>query len=141
MVLRPDDFTDSAKEALQISQELVQRYKHTQWDSEHILMALLEQPDGVPIQILREMNIDIGGLNQRLTALLDQAPKVTHDQNQIFQTPRVKLLLERANDERERLKDDYISTEHLLIALTQDDQGDVARLRASTQLVMPTGNL
>ena len=52
MVLRPDDFTDSAKEAVQISQELVQRYKHTQWDSEHILMALLEQQEGVPLQIL-----------------------------------------------------------------------------------------
>lgn len=128
MVLRPDNFTDSAKEALQISQELVLRYKHTEWGTEHILMALLEQQEGVPLQILQEMNVDIGGLSQRLRALLDQAPKVAFEQNQIFQTPRVKLLLETADAERERLKDDYISTEHLLIALTQDDQGDVARI-------------
>ncbi|MCI0823052.1 MAG: AAA family ATPase [Chloroflexi bacterium] len=128
MVFRPDKYTDSAKEAVQISQELVQRYRHTQWDSEHILMALLEQQQGVPLQILREMNVDIGSLTQRLRAMLDKVPKVTYQQNQIFQTPRVKLLLERANAERERMKDDYISTEHLLVALTQEDQGDVAQV-------------
>ena len=128
MVFRPDKYTDSAKEAVQISQELVQRYRHTQWDSEHILMALLEQQQGVPLQILREMNVDIGSLTQRLRAMLDKVPKVTYEQNQIFQTPRVKLLLERANAERERMKDDYISTEHLLVALTQEDQGDVAQV-------------
>ena len=53
MVLRPDQFTDQAQEVLAKSQEIVRRYRHSQWDSEHVLMALLEQQEGVPAEVLR----------------------------------------------------------------------------------------
>ena len=53
MVLRPDQFTEQAQQVLQNSQELVRQYRHSQWDVEHILMALLEEDEGVPAEILR----------------------------------------------------------------------------------------
>ena len=55
MVLKPDDFTEQAQEIIGKSQEIVRRYQHSQWDVEHILMALLEQEEGVPAEILRQV--------------------------------------------------------------------------------------
>ena len=130
MVLRPDEFTDAARQVLHESQQIVQRYLHSQWDAEHVLMALLEQQQGAPADVLAEIGADIPELRQRLHALLEQAPKSSQPSNQIYQTPRVGRLLYSAKAEAERLQDDYISAEHLLIALTQDAQDAAARLLA-----------
>ena len=130
MVLRPDEFTDAARQVLHESQQIVQRYLHSQWDAEHVLMALLEQQQGVPADVLAEIGADIPELRQRLHAILEQAPKSSQPSNQIYQTPRVGRLLHSAKAEAERLQDDYISAEHLLIALTQDAQDAAARLLA-----------
>ena len=118
MVLRPDEFTDAARQVLHDSQQIVQRYRHAQWDAEHVLMALLEQQQGVPVDVLAEIGADIPQLRQRLHALLEQAPKTSQPSNQIYQTPRIGQLLYSAKAESERLQDDYISAEHLLVALT-----------------------
>ena len=59
MVLRPDEFTDAARQVLHESQQIVQRYLHSQWDAEHVLMALLEQQQGVPADVLAEIGADI----------------------------------------------------------------------------------
>ena len=128
MVLRPDEFTDAARQVLHDSQQIVQRYRHAQWDAEHVLMALLEQQQGVPADILAEIGADVPQLRQRLHALLEQSPKTSQPSNQIYQTPRVSRLLYSAKAESERLQDDYISAEHLLVALTQDAQDPAARL-------------
>ena len=130
MVLRPDEFTDAARQVLHESQQIVQRYRHTQWDAEHVLMALLEQQQGVPADVLAALDADLPQLRQRLHALLEQTPKTDRPSNQIYQTPRIGRLLYSAKAESERLQDDYISAEHLLIALTQDTQDAAARLLA-----------
>ena len=57
MVLKPDDFTEQAQEILGQSQQVVRRYKHSQWDVEHVFMALLEQPNGVAGRILRKCHV------------------------------------------------------------------------------------
>ncbi|MCH7802029.1 MAG: ATP-dependent Clp protease ATP-binding subunit, partial [Chloroflexi bacterium] len=134
MVLRPENFTEQAQQALGTSQEIVRRYRHTQWDSEHILMALLEQDKGVPIDILTEMGVSVDAIKARLNEILNQAPKVAVQANQIFVTPRVEALLSRAKAEADRLGDDFISTEHLLIGLTQDGQGGVAQVFKEHQI-------
>ena len=128
MVLRPDEFTEQAQEILGKSQEIVRRYKHSQWDSEHILMALIEQQQGVPVEILRHLGVSIDGIHDRLHQILDAAPKVEYESPQIYVTPRAAQMLERAKQEADRLKDDFISTEHLLVALTQEEQGDVPKV-------------
>ena len=128
MVLRPDEFTEQAQEVLAASQEIMRRYRHSQWDSEHVLMALLEQEKGVPVEILLELGVSVEAMRERLHQLLEQAPKVSNESPQVFATPRVQRLGERAKAEAERLNDEYISTEHLLVALVQEDQGDVAQV-------------
>jgi len=128
MVLRSDDFTDSAKEILQISQEVVQRYTHTQWDVEHVFLALLEQKESVPVVLLRESGVDVEAIYSLLDKILRSGAKASSHHNQIFQTPRVKALIDRAQIEKERLKDEYISGEHLLIALTQENRGPVSQI-------------
>ena len=130
MVLRPDEFTDAARQVLHDSQQIVQRYRHTQWDAEHVLMALLEQEQGVPADVLREVGADVPQLRHRLHSLLEQTPKSNQPANQIYQTPRIGRLLYSAKSESERLQDNYISAEHLLIAFTQDEQDSVTRLLA-----------
>ena len=132
MVLRPDEFTEAARQVLHDSQQIVLRYRHVQWDTEHVLMSLIEQEQGVPADVLAEIGADVTQLKQRLDALLDQSPKATAQGGtpQIHQTPRVSRLLYSAKEESQRLQDDFISSEHLLVAITQDQQDSAARLLA-----------
>ena len=132
MVLRSDEFTEAARQVLHDSQQIVLRYQHVQWDTEHVLMALLEQQQGVPSDVLAEIGADASQLRQRLDALLEQSPKANPRGGtpQIHQTPRVSRLLYSAKEESQRLQDDFISSEHLLVAITQDTQDPAARLLA-----------
>ena len=59
MVLTPDDFTKQAQEVITASQDVMRRYRHSQWDSEHILMALIEQEQGIPAEVFRELGIPL----------------------------------------------------------------------------------
>ena len=128
MVLKPDDFTEHAQEILGTSQEIVRRYKHSQWDVEHILMALLEQEEGVTAEILDKLGASRTAMRARLDGLLEQGPKVAYESSQIYVAPRAASLLDRAKEEAKRLNDDFIGTEHLLIAVVQEDQGDTPRV-------------
>ena len=128
MVLRPENFTEQARAAIGASQEILRQLQHSQWDSEHILMALLDQDKGVAIDIMTEMGVYVDAIKTRLTAILGKAPKVASQTNQIFVTPRVEALLNRSKVEADRLGDDFIGTEHLFIALTQEEQGGVAEV-------------
>ena len=128
MVLRPENFTEQAREAIGASQEILRQLQHSQWDSEHILMALLDQDKGVAIDIMTEMGVYVDAIKTRLTAILGKAPKVASQTNQIFVTPRVEALLNRSKVEADRLGDDFIGTEHLFIALTQEERGGVAEV-------------
>jgi ATP-dependent Clp protease ATP-binding subunit ClpC len=128
MVLKPDQFTEQAQEILGTSQEIVRRYRHSQWDSEHILMAILEQEQGLPVDILKEIGVSIVDMRRRLDQILEDAPKVAGESSQIYVAPRASSLLERAKAEADRLSDEFIGNEHLLVALLQEDQGDVRKI-------------
>ena len=128
MVLRPDQFTEKAQEAIVASQELVRTYKHSQWDVEHILLALLQQEGGVPVEILGSLDVPIEAVSEELQRVLEQTPKTAYESSQVYVTPRAAHLLENAKAEADRLKDEFISTEHLLIAATMERQGDSARI-------------
>ena len=79
MVLRPEQYTEQAQKVLQNSQELVGRYNHSQWDVEHILMALLGLDEGLPAQILEELGIPLDQVRASLDRALEESPKVVHD--------------------------------------------------------------
>jgi ATP-dependent Clp protease ATP-binding subunit ClpC len=128
MPLRPENFTESAQEALGDSQQLVRQYRHAQWDLEHVFLALLQQEEGVPVQILKELSIDPTAMRSDLGVALESSPRLDYEPSQIYPTPRAARLLENAKGEAERLKDDYIGTEHLFIAVTQERTGESAQL-------------
>ena len=129
MALTPDEFTDAARQTLVESQQAVKRYNHSQWDAEHLLITLLDQQEGVIADILTEIGADIPRIRDRARQTLDALPTLSGGSAaQIYQTPRLSRLLYAAKAESERLQDDYISAEHLLIALTADPQDPAASL-------------
>ena len=128
MVLRPDQFTEQAQDVLHNSQELVRRYSHSQWDVEHILLALLELEKGLPVEMLVEMEIDVDQVKSELDRALESSPKVADNATQIYATPRASRLLEDAKNEADRLKDDFIGAEHLFIAAVMESQGEAAKI-------------
>jgi len=132
--LRSEKFTEQAQEVLAASQELVRRYHHNQWDVEHILLALLEQEKGITRDILQMLGVDIEVVKQRVGATLDGFPKVTYEATQIYATPRISALLESASREADRLKDEFVSTEHLLIAIAGETRGEAATILAESGL-------
>ncbi len=130
-MMRLDRFTERAQDAAQRAVEVMTRYGHTQVDTEHILLSLLEQPEGVIPQLLEHMNVEVDALQQRLDDLLRASPKAGiygGGVGQVFITPRVKRVLDLANDEANHLKDDYISTEHIFLAIASERNTPVARL-------------
>ncbi|MCE2457509.1 MAG: AAA family ATPase [Dehalococcoidia bacterium] len=128
MVLRPDNFTEQAQEVLRESQEVVRRYRHQQWDAEHILMALLEQKDGIAQELLAELEAPTDAIRANLHSVMDGVPRSVQPATQIFMTPRAEATLSRAKAEADRLGDDFISAEHLLVSLTQEQQGPLAQI-------------
>ncbi|MFQ5353046.1 MAG: Clp protease N-terminal domain-containing protein, partial [Candidatus Binatia bacterium] len=130
-MMRFDRFTERAQEAAQRAAEIIQRYGHNQIDTEHILLALIEQPEGVITQVLEIMGIDPQALTERLDYILRTSPKANifgGGAGQIFITPRVKRIIDQANEEANRLKDEYISTEHIFMAILSEKSTPAVRL-------------
>ena len=129
--MRFDRFTEQAQEAAQRAAEIIQRYGHTQIDTEHILLALIEQPNGVVPQILEIMSIDSSNLQAKLDEVLRSSPKANifgGGAGQIFITPRVKRVMEVANEEATKLNDEFISTEHLFLAILSEKNTPASRI-------------
>jgi ATP-dependent Clp protease ATP-binding subunit ClpC len=135
-MMRFDRFTERAQEAAQRAAEIIQRYGHNQIDTEHMLLALIEQPDGVVPQILEILKVDPQILAERLDYILKTSPKANifggGGAGQIFITPRVKRIIDLANEEASRLKDEYISTEHIFLAILSEKNTPAARLLETT---------
>ncbi len=130
-MMRFDRFTERAQEAAQRAAEIIQRYGHNQIDTEHILLALIEQPQGMVSQILEILKVDASALVERLDYILRTSPKAGiygSGSGQIFITPGVKRIIDQANEEASRLKDEYISTEHIFLAILNEKNTPSARL-------------
>ncbi|MBI4302824.1 MAG: AAA family ATPase [Chloroflexi bacterium] len=127
--MRQERFTEQAQEALAISQELVRQYRHSQWDVEHIMLALLQQEKGLVGQILKELGVDIEGVRQQVMAVLEKSPRLAYEApQQMYATPRVAELFRAAEAEATRLKDEFVGTEHLLIAIIGEEKGESSRI-------------
>ena len=122
MVLGPERFTERAREALSISQNLLRQYRHSQWDMEHILLGLLSQRGGTMEEILQSMGVSKEDLRTKVEAVLATAPKTAFDSNQVYPTPRSSRLMEYAADEASRLQDEFIDVGHLLLAATKVEE-------------------
>jgi len=126
--MRLDRFTERSQEALQAAQQLAQTLQHATVDPEHLLLALLEQPEGLVPTLLRRLEVQPEPLSARLQATLESRPKQVGGGAEPTVSPGLRTVLMAAFDEMNRLKDEYVSTEHLLLALAAQEQGEAARL-------------
>ena len=121
-----DRFTQKAQHAATRSLEILQKYKHTQIDTEHFFLALVEQPEGTVPQILEALGASVDVIARKLEAVLDAAHKSGNAPYsgvptvQVFITPRLNRVMGVANDEANKLQDEYISTEHILLAIASE---------------------
>src|SRR4051794_5307396 len=116
-------FTEKSQEAVRAAQSLAIRLGNQQVDVEHLLSALLEQENGLAPSILLKADINLESVHRRLTAELERLPKVSGPSagpESIYITPRLQRLLADAENEAKQLKDEYISIEHILLAMTGD---------------------
>jgi ATP-dependent Clp protease ATP-binding subunit ClpB len=115
-------FTEKAQEALTAAQRRVVRAGHPQMDVEHVLAALLEDDTGLATAILRKAAVNVDGLRRKVESELDRLPKVSGGGSEegIHVSGRLNRLLARAEDEAKQFKDEYLSVEHLLLAMTED---------------------
>ena len=129
-MMRFDKFSERAQDVAARAAEIIQRYGHTQIDTEHLLLALIEQPEGMVSQILDMLKVDSSELAEFLDNLLRVTPKANifgGHSGQIFMTPRVKMAVDIAKNEASRLGDEYISTEHLFLAILAERNSLLAR--------------
>jgi ATP-dependent Clp protease ATP-binding subunit ClpC len=129
--MKQERFTEQAQEALAASQQIATQFKHSQWDVEHILLALLVQEKGLVGEILTELGASVDAVRGEVEAVLQKTPKVTYETTQIYATPRVAQLIKRADNKAEEFKDEFISTEHLLLAIVEEEKGEAARILKS----------
>src|SRR5260370_39139138 len=111
--------TEKLQEAVRAAQGLAVRYGHQQVDVEHLLAALLEQEGGLSASILTRAGVNVDALKRRIESELERMPKVSGSAagiDQIYVTPRLNKLLTQAEDEAKKLKDEYVSVEHVLLA-------------------------
>jgi ATP-dependent Clp protease ATP-binding subunit ClpB len=117
-------FTEKLQEGLRTAQSLATRRGQQQLDIEHVLLALLEQEGGLAQSILLKAGVKLEDLHRLLTQQLEKLPRVSGPAaaglDQIYISPRLQKLLGRAEDEAKRLKDDYVSVEHVLLAATEE---------------------
>ena len=122
--MRFDKFTIKAQEALQEAQATAEKHEHQQVEPEHLLLSLLRQEEGIIPQVFQKMGVSIPALNSQVEAALGKIPKVHGGgAEQVYISPRLKKVLDASFQEAERLKDAYVSTEHMLLAIVEERGG------------------
>ena len=112
-------YTEKAQEAVLGAQQLADREGHPEITPEHLLLTLLEQRDGIVPEIVRKMNADPAALATAVRAEIQKLPRA-HGGTQVTLSPRLRQVTDAAEQEAERLKDEYVSTEHLLVAIAAE---------------------
>lgn len=132
--MRLDRFTEKAQEAFHEAQTIMGNMHHTQLDVEHIFLALLRQKDGLAVKALQKLGVDSDVVAQRVEYELDKSPKVYGQNiygNQVYITPRTQRLVKRAEEEAQRINDQFTGVEHLLISILNERDGASQRILSS----------
>ncbi len=135
--MRLERFTEKAQNAFHIAQEIMQEHQHSQLDVEHLFLAMLRQRDGLAVRALTRLNVDPQEVARRVERELEKLPKILSPYGtgtQVYITPRTQRLVKRAEEEANRLGDQYVGLDHLLIALTNERDGPSARILQSYQI-------
>ena len=135
--------TQKSQEAVHEAQTMAGRYGHTEVDVEHLLLALLDQPEGLASRLLGYLDANLADLRQRVDSELQKKARVTGPgaaPGQVYVTKRFQHLLDTAEGEARRLKDEYVSVEHLLLAILSEGS-DSAAYRALSEVGVTTDRL
>ena len=127
--MRTDKLTQRSMEALQISQEIARSRNHNRLETAHLALALLDQDESLAATLLKKARSDTARVREGLDAALDKLPRVTGDGASLYASDAFQRVLDGALNEAQALKDEYISVEHLLLALLKDG-GAVQRVMA-----------
>ena len=133
----PNRLTEKAQEAIRQAQSLAQRHGQSQIEVEHLALALLGQDGGVAARVLEKAGVSPATLTPRLQQALDKLPRVSGpgaSSGQVYVSPRVDEVLRGAETEAQRMKDEYVSVEHVLLALASLKDGAVAEVFRSAGL-------
>ena len=146
LVVDLNQLTQKSQEALHDAQTKALRFGHTEIDGEHLLLALIDQPEGLIPRLMLAADADPNRLREELEAELNRRPRVSGpgaEPGQVYVTQRLSRLLEAAKREADRLKDEYVSVEHLLIALIEEGNetaaGRLLHAAGSDQGQLPQG--
>ncbi len=125
--MRFDKFTIKSQELIQSAQSMASRFNNQQIEPEHLLSAMLAEREGVANSMLRKLGVSPGAIAQEATAALERLPKVT-GAGEVYLSSRAKSVLERAFAEADKMKDEYVSIEHILLAVVDEKGGDARRI-------------
>ncbi len=127
--MRLDRLTLKAQEGIQGAQHLAEKLGHQQIEPEHLLSVILEQREGVVPPLLGKIGANQGQLHSELERALEKMPKVSGGGlGQVYLSPRTKNVLDRAFQEAEQMKDQFVSLEHILLAALEETKGEAARI-------------
>jgi len=142
---RFDKFTERARKVLRLAQEEAQRLQHNYIGTEHLLLGLIREGDGVAAKVLSNLGVDLDKVRSSVESILGRGNRVVT--GEIGLTPRAKKVIELAVDEARHLHHNYIGTEHLLLGLVREGHGigagvlenlgvSLDRVRAQTMQVL-----
>jgi ATP-dependent Clp protease ATP-binding subunit ClpB len=120
--MRFDRFTIKAQEAFDDARNITLDNNHQQLDVEHLMLALINQKEGLTLKILQRLGANVPGIIGRLEEEIDKIPRVAGAE-QLYMSQRISNVVEAAFDEMKQLKDEYLSTEHLLLAIADEKHG------------------
>src|SRR5699024_8694097 len=118
-------FTERAQKVLALSQEEAIRLGHNNIGTEHILLGLIREGDGIAAKALRELNLDINKIQEEVEKLIG---KGNQPMQSVHDTPRAKKVVELSQDEARKLSHSYVRTEHILLVLIREGEGVAARV-------------
>ena len=126
--MRFDKFTLKVQEALQDAQGLAGQFGHQALDLEHLLVSFLKQPEGIVSAILKKLGADPRQIEGEVRGALEKLPKVQGVSGQSYMTPRLNRVLDAALTEAARLTDEYVSAEHILVAMADEKEGALPKI-------------
>jgi len=128
--MNPDKFTEQLRDSLESAQRILMSYQNSQLDVEHLLYAMLNQQDGLVGNILTRAGINKNDIKSKLESILHKLPKIQYSSStpQIYITPSLKKVLDIAEEEAIRLKDEFVGIDHVLIAIVKEGESPASRL-------------
>src|SRR4030066_2129942 len=129
--MRLDRFTIKSQEALNEAQSVAEKYQHQQIDAEHMLLTLITQEGGIVTPMLQRVGANVSLMKGQLEEGLKKIPKVYGAGEGVYLSPRLKKILDKAFEEAQRLRDEFASTEHILIAIADEKTSEAYKILAA----------